>query len=60
MEAEVQFLVGDLSLGQTLNDTIIPYGLVVRMLPFQGGGRGSIPRRGFRAEERIINTISPS
>ena len=27
---------------QTLTN---PYGPVVRMLPFQGGGRGSIPRR---------------
>ena len=27
-------------------DTLFfPYGLMVRILPFQGGGRGSIPRR---------------
>ena len=38
-----------MSLGQTLNDTNIPHGLVVRMLPFQGGGRGSIPRGGVRS-----------
>ena len=37
-----------MSLGQTLNDTNIPHGLVARMLPFQGGGRGSIPRGGIR------------